>query len=76
MPLRIQPRAATKTLTVARKDNKQGEFVLIETSEVLDGKTKADGSALGVGRKVDVEFYLDGAKKIVVKAKVSGVATK
>ena len=59
-----------------RKDNKQGEFVLIETSEVLDGKTKADGSALGVGRKVDVEFYLDGAKKIVVKAKVSGVATK
>ena len=68
--------AATKTLTIKRKDNKQGEFVFNATSEVLDGKTKADAAALGVGRKVEVEFYLDGAKKIVVKAKVSGAATK
>ena len=67
--------AATKTLTVKRKDNKQGEFVLDAASEILDGKTKADGAALGAGRKVEVEFYLDGPKKIVVKAKVSGAAT-
>lgn len=66
--------AATKTLTVKRKDNKQGEFVLTDTSEVLDGKTKADAAALGVGRKVEVEFFMDGAKKMVVKAKVSGPA--
>jgi hypothetical protein len=67
--------AATRTLTVKRKDNKQGEFMLNETSEVLDGKTKADASALSVGRKVEVEFFMDGPKKMVVKAKVSGPAT-
>jgi hypothetical protein len=67
--------AATKTLTVKRKDNKQGEFVLDDASEILDGKTKADVAALGLGRKVEVEFYMDGAKKVVVKAKVSGAAT-
>ena len=65
---------ASKTLTVKRKDNKQGDFVVNETSEILDGKTKADAAALTVGRKVEVEFYMDGAKKIVVKAKVSGAA--
>jgi hypothetical protein len=66
--------AATQTLTIKRKDNKQGEFVLNDKSEVLDGKTKADAAALAVGRKVEVEFFMDGAKKIVVKAKVSGPA--
>lgn len=66
--------AATKTLTVKRKD-KEAEFVLNDTSEVLDGKTKADAAALSVGRKVDVEFFMEGAKKIVLKAKVSGPAT-
>jgi phage baseplate assembly protein gpV len=65
--------AATKTLTVQRSD-KHGEFVISETSEVLDGKTKADASALTVGRKVDVEFVMDGAKKIAQKVKVSGAA--
>jgi hypothetical protein len=67
--------AATKTLTVKRGD-KQGEFVINEKSEVLQGKTKADPSALTAGQKVDVEFVLDGATKIVLKAKVSGSSTK
>jgi len=65
--------AATKTLTV-KKNDKQGEFVISDTSEVQDNKTKADASALTAGRKVDVEFVMDGAKKVVVKAKVSGPA--
>ena len=65
--------AATKTLTVKRKD-KQGEFVLTDTAEVLDGKAKADASAFSAGRKVDVEFVMDGARKMIVKAKVSGPA--
>jgi Cu/Ag efflux protein CusF len=65
--------AATKTLTIKRKD-KQGEFVLTDASEVLDGKAKADASAFTAGRKVDVEFVMDGAKKTIVKAKVSGPA--
>lgn len=66
--------AATKTLTVKKKD-KQGEFVMAEASEVLDNKTKADASALTAGRKVDVQFFMDGAKKVIVKAKLSGAAT-
>lgn len=66
---------ASKTLTVKRKDNKQGDFVMNDTSEILDGKAKADVAALTAGRKVDVQFYMDGATKVVVKAKVSGAAT-
>ena len=62
--------AATKTLVIKRKD-KQGEFVITDTSEVLQGKTKADASAFAAGQKVDVEFVMDGAKKMVVKAKVN-----
>ena len=65
--------AATKTLTV-KKGDKQGDFVITDTSEVLQGKTKADASALTPGRKVDVEFVLDGSKKMVQKIKVSGAA--
>ena len=66
--------AATRTLTVKKKD-KTGEFVLTETSEVVQGKTKADASALTAGQKVNVEFVMDGAKKLIVKAKLSGAAT-
>ena len=66
--------AATKTLTVKRKD-KQGDFVITDTSEVLQGKTKADASAFVAGQKVDVEFVMDGATKLIVKAKVSGATT-
>jgi Cu/Ag efflux protein CusF len=66
--------AATKTLTVKRKD-KQGEFVINDSSELLQGKTKADASALTAGQKIDLEFVMDGAKKIVLKAKVSGAST-
>jgi Cu/Ag efflux protein CusF len=66
--------AATKTLTV-KKGDKQGVFVLTDTSEVLQGKTKADASAFVVGQKVEVEFVLDGPTKLVQKAKVSGTAT-
>ena len=37
----------------------------------LQGKTKADTSAFVAGQKVDVEFVMDGAKKLIVKAKVA-----
>ncbi len=67
--------AATKTLTVKRKD-KQGEFVISDSSEVLKGNAKADASALVAGQKVDVEFVMDGSRKIVQKAKVSGSTAK
>lgn len=65
--------AASKTLTIKRKD-KQGEFVINESSEITNNKAKADASALTAGAKVDVEFVMDGAKKIAQKVKVSGSA--
>ena len=67
--------AATKTLTVKRKD-KQGEFIITDSSEVLQNKAKADASALTAGQKVDLEFVMDGPKKVVQKVKVSGAASK
>jgi Cu/Ag efflux protein CusF len=67
--------AATKTLTVKRKD-KQGEFVITDASVVELNKAKADASALTAGQKVDVEFAMDGPKKVAQKVKVSGAATK
>jgi hypothetical protein len=67
--------AATKTLTVKRGD-KQGEFVITDTSEVVQGKTKADVSAFVAGQKVEVEFVMDGSTKLIHKAKVSGSAAK
>jgi len=62
--------AATKTLTISQKERK-GVFVITETSEVLKGKTKADASALVAGKKVDLEFVMDGSSKLVQKVKVS-----
>ena len=66
--------AATKTLTIKKKD-RQGEFIITDTSEVTNNKAKADASAIAVGQKADVEFWLDGSKKIVKKLKLSGSAT-
>jgi Cu/Ag efflux protein CusF len=66
--------AATKTLTVKRKD-KQGEFVITDASVVELNKAKADAAALTPGQKVEVVFVMDGAKKIAQKVKVSGSTT-
>jgi cold shock CspA family protein len=39
-------------------------------------KAKADASALTAGQKVEVEFAMDGPKKVAQKVKASGAATK
>ena len=67
--------AATKTLTHKRGD-KQGAFVLADTSEILNGKAKADASAFAAGQKAEVEFVMDGATKVIKKAKITGTTTK
>jgi hypothetical protein len=67
--------AATKTLTV-KHDDKQGVFVMTDTSDVRQGSTKADASALTAGQKVKVEFVLDGATKIAQKVELSGATAK
>ena len=63
--------AASKTLTI-KKGDKQGEFILTDTSEVTKDKAKADASAIAAGQKAEVTFFLEGAKKMVTKLKVSG----
>jgi hypothetical protein len=67
--------AATKTLTIKKKD-KQGEFVVTDASAVELNKTKSDVSAIAAGQKVDVEFVMDGAKKIAQKVKLSAATSK
>jgi len=67
--------AATKTLIIKKKD-KQGEFIITDTSEVLKDKAKADASAISAGQKADVEFWLEGSKKMVKKLKVSAAESK
>ena len=66
--------AATKTLTI-KKGDRQGEFVFADTSELTQGSAKAEPSAIAAGQKVEVEFWLDGAKKVVKKAKISAATT-
>lgn len=65
--------AATRTITI-KKGDKQGEFVVTDASEVMQSGKKADVSALTAGQKIDVEFSMDGAKKVVHKVKLSGAA--
>ena len=67
--------AASKTLTVKKKD-KQGEFIITEESAVELNKAKADASAFVAGQKVNVEFVMDGAKKVAQKVKLTAAATK
>jgi hypothetical protein len=62
--------ASTKTLTVNQKDRK-GVFLITDTSVVSKNKAKADPSAFVAGQKVDLEFVMDGASKLVQKINVS-----
>ena len=66
--------AATKILTVKKKD-RQGEFVITDQSAVELNKAKADISAAAAGQKVEVEFVMDGAKKVAQKVKVGAAAS-
>jgi hypothetical protein len=66
--------AATKTVVIKKKD-KQGEFILTDTSEVTKDKAKADASAIAPGQKAEVVFWLEGANKMVKTLKLSGGAT-
>ena len=66
--------AASKTLTI-KKGERQGEFIVTDTSEITNNKAKADASAIAAGQKADVEFWLEGSKKMIKKLKLSGGAT-
>ena len=67
--------AATRTLIIRKKD-KQGEFVITDTSAVELNKAKADASAFAAGQKADVEFVMDGARKVAQKVRLSAATTR
>ena len=62
--------AASKTLTVKQKD-KEGVFVINDQSEITNGGAKADAAAFAAGKKVKIEFVMDGASKIAQKVEVA-----
>ena len=63
---------ATKTLTV-KHDGKETSFQINDKSEVMNGKSKADASALAAstGHSVKVEFVMDGANRIAERIDVA-----
>jgi len=67
--------AASKTLTVRKKD-KTGEFVITDASVVELNKAKANASAITAGQKVNVEFTMDGSKKVAQTVKLTAATSK
>ena len=65
---------ATKTLTV-KHDGKETTFQINDKSEVMNGKSKADASALAAstGHNVKVEFVMDGTNRIAEKIDVAAM---
>ena len=63
---------ATKTLTV-KHDGKDTIFQINDKSQVMNGKSKADPSALAAssGQAVKVEYMMDGATKVAEKIDVT-----
>lgn len=67
--------ATTKMLTLKRGD-RDSTFQLVDESQVLSGKTKADAAAFAAGLSAKVEYVMDGAVKVVRKVELSGTASK
>jgi hypothetical protein len=63
---------ATRTLTV-RHDGKDTAFQVNDKSEVMNGKSKADPSALAAstGHAVKVEYMMEGSTKVAEKIDVA-----
>ena len=63
---------ASRTLTV-KHDGKDTTFQITDKSEVMNGKSKADASALAAssGHAVKVEYMMDGATRVAEKIDVT-----
>ena len=63
---------ATKTLTV-KHDGKDTTFQINDKSEVMNGKSKADPSALSAsaGHNVKVEYMMEGSTRVAEKIEVA-----
>ena len=62
----------TKTLTV-KHDGKDTTFQINDKSEVMNGKSKADPSALAAsaGHTVKIDYVMEGATKVAEKIDVA-----
>lgn len=67
--------APSKVLTV-KKGDKDTKFQITDKSEVMQSGKKADAVAFAAGQDAKVEYWMDGATKMVVKVQLSGTATK
>ena len=65
---------ATRTLTV-KHDGKDTTFLLNDQSQVVNGRQKADASALSTdsGRSVKVDYVMDGATRVAAKIDVAAL---
>jgi phage baseplate assembly protein gpV len=63
---------ATKTLTV-KHDGKDTVFQINDKSQVMNGKSKADASALAAstGQSVKIDYTMDGSTKVAEKIDVT-----
>jgi hypothetical protein len=63
---------ATKTLTV-KHDGKDTTFQINDKSQVMNGKSKADPSALAAsaGHTVRIDYMMEGATKVAEKVEVA-----
>jgi len=64
--------AATKTLTV-KHDGKDTTFEINDKSQVMNGKSKADPSALAAstGHNVKIEYMMSGTTRVAEKIEVA-----
>jgi hypothetical protein len=64
--------AATKTLTV-KHDGKDTTFEINDKSQVMNGKSKADPSALSAstGHNVKIEYMMSGTTRVAEKIEVA-----
>jgi len=63
--------SSTRMLTV-KHSGKDSTFHLAEQSQVMQGKSKADATALTAGQNVKVEYIMDGPTKVAEKVELSG----
>jgi len=68
--------AATKTLTV-KHDGKDTTFQINDKSEVMNGKSKADPSALAAsaGHTAKIEYMMSGTTRVAEKIEVAATHT-
>jgi len=67
--------APSKVLTL-KKGDKDTKFTVTDNAEMTQGGKKVDATAIAAGQDAKVEYWMDGATKMVVKVQLSGSAAR